>query len=446
MDILNHINHAVWGAPTLLTLFFTGVILSLRTRFFQLRHLKDALLIIFKKDNRRADTGLTPLQSVSTALSGTLGTGNIVGVAGAVALGGPGTVFWLWVSALFSMIIKFSEIVLSVRYRERTCDGSFCGGAMYYIKNALPSSLRFLAVVFALCGTVSAFGTGNMTQINTFASCVCSMVREICVLTPQAELYLKFSIGIVCAVTLAVIFKNEGRMGAFCEKIVPLMTFTYIVLTLGVIAVNFRQLPSVFSNIFVGAFSPSGITGGAVGSAFIALRTGMSRGIFSNEAGLGTAPIAYACCDGDETELGLMGIFEVFVDTVVVCTLTALAILCVGNIPYGTDSAAALTLNAITCVFGRNVIFVFCPVLCFFAFSSTVGWGLYGTRFVSFLFGEGAKRIFLCLFCFACIAGAVFRADAVWLLAEILNGSMAIPNVISLSLLSDRIVSIKPRS
>lgn len=442
MKFLNFLNSAVWGAPTLFIIFFTGLLLSLRTDFFQIRHLKKALFSIFAPKKSKSAHAMTPLQSASAALSATMGTGNIVGVAGAISLGGAGAVFWMWVSALFSMIVKFSEIVLAVRYRESLPDGSMCGGAMYYIKKALPYYLHFLSPIFAFCGMAAAFGIGNLAQINTLTGSVLSLCKEISPIVARSEFYIKLTVGAVCAALCAYVFKNDGRIGAFCEKIVPVMTVLYIFLTVGSILINLKSVPSVFKSIIEGAFSPAAVTGGAVGSVFTVMRFGMARGVFSNEAGLGTAPIAYACSDGDEITLGFFGIFEVFVDTVVVCTLTALTILCVGDVTYGADMSATLTLSSLVSVYGRGVIFVFCPIVCFLAFSSIIGWGLYGIKFASFLFGSKGKMVFLLLFCTACVVGAVFRADAVWTLSELLNGLMVLPNITALLMLSGKVAQI----
>lgn len=442
METLNKINSFVWGTPTLLLIFFTGVILTIRTDFFTVKNFGAAAKQFFKGDKSQGKNRLTPLQSASTALSATMGTGNIVGVAGAIALGGPGAIFWMWVSAAFCMTIKFAEIALAVRYRETNRDGSFIGGAMYYIKNALPLFLAPLATAFCICGVAAAFGVGNMTQINTMSASVSQLARVISHLSPRAEVFIKLTVGILCAILCGIVLKSDGSIGRFCEKVIPVMTVLYIGMTVGVIAVNYTKLPSALTQIFVGAFKPQGVTGGVIGSAFIGVRFGMSRGVFSNEAGLGTAPTAYACSDGDEISLGLMGVMEVFIDTVVVCTLTALTLLCAGNITYGVDSASTLTLNALTTVYGKNIIFVFCPVVCFFAFSSTIGWGLYGAKFITFLFGEGAKKPFLFLFVAATIPAAVFRADAVWVIAEILNGLMSLPNITALLFLTNEVADI----
>lgn len=442
METLDKINSFVWGTPTLLLIFFTGVILTIRTNFFTIKNFGAAAKQFFKGDKTKNQNRLTPLQSASAALSATMGTGNIVGVAGAIALGGPGAVFWMWVSAAICMTIKFAEIALAVRYRETNRDGSYSGGAMYYIKNALPRFFSPLATIFCICGVAAAFGVGNMTQINTMSASVSQLAKVIADISPRADFFIKLAVGILCAAASAFVLKNDGSIGRFCEKIIPVMTVLYIAMTVGAIAVNYTKLPVALAQIFVGAFEPEGVTGGVVGSAFVGVRFGMSRGVFSNEAGLGTAPTAYACSDGDEVSLGLMGVMEVFIDTVLVCTLTALTLLCAGDITYGVDTASTLTLNALTQVYGKNIIFIFCPVVCFFAFSSTVGWGLYGTKFITFLSGEKAKGPFLFLFVAAMLPAAVFRADAVWVIAEILNGIMALPNITALLFLTNEVADI----
>ncbi len=442
IGVLNKINSAVWGAPTLLLVFFTGVIISIRTNFFQIRYFKTAVKTFFKKPITKNGKQMTPFQSVSTALSATLGTGNIVGVAGAVALGGPGAVFWMWISAAFCMMIKFAEIALSVRYREQDKSGNYSGGAMYYIKNALPKIFSPLAYVFCVCGVAASFGVGNLTQINTMSNSIISLAKSTFQILPYQDFLIKLSVGVFCAVCCFFILKNDGSIGRFCEKLFPVMATLYIGMTGLAIALNYSKIPAAFAQIFIGAFNPKAVTGGAIGSAFIGVRFGMSRGVFSNEAGLGTAPVAYACSEGDEISLGLMGIVEVFIDTIVVCTLTALTLLCAGDITYGFDAASGLTLNALSTVFGKNVVFVFCPIICFFAFSSVIGWGLYGIKFIEFLFGKGAKNIFLTLFLLLQIPAAIFRADAVWVIAEILNGLMVLPNITALLLLVNEVADI----
>lgn len=424
-------------------IFFTGVILTLRTNFFAVKKFKYAIKLFFLGKNQpKANNRLTPFQSSCAALSATMGTGNIVGVAGAICLGGPGAVFWMWVSAFFCMTVKFSEIVLAVRYRETQQSGSFVGGAMYYIKNALPQFLSPLGFVFCICGIAACFGMGNMAQINAISTNISALLNTAVTLSPKACFFVKLAVGIICAVFCGHILKNDVSIGRFCEKAAPLMTVLYICLTVGAIGVNITKVPYAFKNIFVAAFSPKSVTGGIVGSAFMGVRFGMSRGVFSNEAGLGTAPIAYACSDGNEIELGLMGVVEVFVDTIVVCTLTALTIICAGDIVYGDKNFTTLTLDALKNVYGKNIVFIFCPIVCIFAFSSAVGWALYGSKFICFLLNEKSTKIFYFLFVLAMIPFAVFNTEFVWLLAEIFNALMAVPNVTALLLLSNEVDDI----
>ena len=443
LQFLNKINAAVWGAPTLLLIFFTGIILTLRTKFFQIKKFKQSAKIFFGSENTAVTGGrLSPLQSASTALSATMGVGNIVGVAGAISLGGAGAVFWMWVSAIFSMIVKFAEIALAVRYREQKSDGSYSGGAMYYMKNALPKIFYPLAIAFCVCGVAAAFGVGNMTQINTISASINQMARALFDISPRGEFWVKLSVGIICAAVCSAVLSHDKRIGSLCEKIIPALTFLYLFMTLGAILVNYKNIPSAFVAVFKGAFSPAGVTGGAVGSAFVGMRFGIARGSFSNEAGMGTAPTAYSCAEGDEISLGLMGVMEVFIDTVVVCTLTAFTILCSVDVKYGTDLSTTLTLDAFKSVYGDGVIFVFCPVVCFFAFSSVLGWGFYGTKFAAFLFGEKAKGVFLVFFILSMVPTAIFRAEVAWVFAEILNGLMILPNTAALLLLTNEIADI----
>lgn len=438
-NIISELNSAVWGPPMLAVLLFVGLYLSVRTRFFQIRNLGKSLKSAFLKSDKDKD-GLTPFQSACTALSATMGTGNIIGVAGAIALGGAGAVFWMWVSALFSMIIKFSEIVLAVKYREKDGDG-FIGGPMYYIKNALPKTFYPLACIFSLCGIIASFGCGNATQINTMSSAVRGVFPKSLSL-PQTAFLINISVGIISAVTVYdVLGGGAKRIGRFTEKAVPVMTVIYTVISLGVIIINIKTIPTVFYMIIKGAFNPKSVTGGVVGSVFLSFRRGVARGVFSNEAGLGTAPVAYACGQSDDAvKQGMLGIFEVFVDTVLVCTLTAVVVLSCGNIEYGTVGVSHITLNAFVSVYGDAIRPVFCIVMCFFAFSSVIGWGFYGSCFAVFLFGNKAKKPFVIVFCTVCIIGAVSETGVIWELSEALNGIMSIPNIIAVILLSQDVV------
>lgn len=418
--IINSLHSAVWSPFLIGLIFITGLVILIKTRAFPIKNAKN----IFSS---HAHSSKLPsaFQSASTALCATMGTGNIIGVAGAVALAGAGVVFWMWVSAIFSMAVKFAEIALSVRYREPDGRGGFLGGAMYYIKNGLPSAFLPLAFLVAFCGLISSFGTGNLTQSNAAVS---SLYNFLCAILPQRapNIYIcKLSLGLMCAMLVgAVVFRGEKGIGKFCEKFFPLMTITYLLLCFTTLFLCRDKILPSFALIFKGAFNPECATLGSVASLPFVIKTGVARGMFSNEAGLGTAPIAYSCNDGRPQDLGLWGVFEVFVDTLLVCTLTALTVLCATDISWGED-IPNLTLFALSSVLGKRVIFIFCPVLCFFAFSSIIGWALYGTRFVAFLFGPKFQKPFLIIFCLAIILGAVIKSQTVWIIAETLNGLMA---------------------
>ena len=432
--LLDAVHSYVWGTGLIFLIFLTGAVILIKTEGFPLRK----ALRIFSRREKTSKDGPSAFQSASTALCATMGTGNIVGVAGAVALGGAGVVFWMWVSALFSMAVKFAEITLSVHYRQRDKNGSFLGGMMYCIKNGLPSVFLPLAYIAAFCGLVSSFGTGNLTQTNTAVLNVYRFVREI-IPYQHNPLAFKLILGVFCAGLVgAVLFKGETAIGRFCEKLFPFMTVAYLILCFAVLIVCRKNIPTVFAQIFRGAFRPETATLGVVTSVPFVIKTGVSRGMFSNEAGLGTAPIAYSCADGKPCDLGLWGVFEVFVDTVLVCTLTAVTVLCATEISYGVD-APDITLFAFSNILGRKALLVFCPVLCFFAFSSIIGWGLYGTRFAAFLFGENAKKPFLAVFCLFCVIGAVAKAQTVWEISETLNGVMAWIGCTVILLLSNKI-------
>ena len=427
----------VWGIPTVFLIIFTGFLISIKTRFVQIRKLPAAILLPFKKQQGAGGKNMSPLQSACTALSATMGTGNIAGVAGAVALGGAGAVFWMWISAIFSMAVKYAEIYLSTRYRIRDRKGEFHGGTAYIIDAALPRKFHFLAVCFSACGAVASFGIGNLAQISTVSSSAAIMIKRVLPLSQGGVLAFKLAIGALCAaLVFKVITSGSNKVGALCEKIVPVMTILYLALSAGVLIAYRENLPQVLKSVFVGAFSPKAVSGGVVGSVFVCMRIGMSRGVFSNEAGLGTAPTVYSCSDGDNKNLPLFGVFEVFLDTVVCCTLTALVVLSAGNISYGTDIGAATTFSAFAQVYGENVIFIFCPLLCCFAFSSILGWGFYGVEFMKYLTRSRRSLSYLTLFCFTICIGAIIRVDAVWLISEILNGLMILPNITALLLLS----------
>ncbi len=436
------VNRSVWGVPAMLCIAGVGLYLSVGTGFVQLRRFGYAIrhtLGQFFDRQEPADGAMTPFQAVCTALAGTVGTGNIAGVAGAIALGGPGAVFWMWVSAVLGMCTKFSEVVLAVRYRERNAEGDWVGGPMYCIKNGLGQKWHFLAVLFSLFGTIAVFGTGNATQVNTIVTALDAAIVSYHPLEQDVLGQFDLLTGAVMAVcTALVLLGGVRRIGQFTEKLVPLMALLYIILALGVVLFRIDRVPAVFAAIFRGAFQPRAVTGGAVGSLFVSMRRGVSRGIFSNEAGLGTGSIAHAAADTSEpVRQGLFGIFEVFADTIVLCTLTALVILCSGTaVHYGKAAGAGLTISCFTASYGKWASLFTAAALICFAFSTIISWGLYGARCVEFLFGTKAIRPFMVLYSLVAIPGATVDLGLLWDVSDTFNGLMVIPNLTAVGLLS----------
>ena len=442
------INNFIWGVPAMICIIGVGLILSIRTGFLQLRKFPYAMKITFGrmfKKKEAADGALTPFQAVCTALASTVGTGNIAGVAGAIAIGGPGAVFWMWVSALLGMCTKFSEVTLAVHFRETNADGDLVGGPMYYIKNGLKKHWHWLAYLFSAFGVLTVFGTGNATQVNTITTAIDSALSSFGIISGASVKRLNLVIGIILAILLALILLGGiKRIGQVTEKLVPFMALLYILLALGVILINIQNVPSVFRSIIQGAFSPASVTGGAVGSFFLSMKKGVSRGIFSNEAGLGTGSIAHACADTRKpVKQGFFGIFEVFVDTILICTMTALVILCSGvPVGYGAAAGAELTISGFTATYGNWVSVFTAVAMCCFAFSTIVGWGLYGARCIEFLFGSRVNKPFMLVYSLVAIVGATLDLGLLWSIAETFNGLMAIPNLIAVFLLSGVVVKL----
>ena len=442
------VNNFIWGIPAMVCIIGVGLYLSIRTHFLQIRKFPYAIRTTIGRrfHKRNASEGaITPFQAVCTALAATVGTGNIAGVAGAIAIGGPGSVFWMWVSAVLGMCTKFSEVTLAVYYREKNADGDLVGGPMYYIKNGLGRRFFWLAYLFAGFGVLTVFGTGNATQVNTITTAVNSALINFHVITQEQTSITNLAIGIIITVLIALILLGGiKRIGQVTEKLVPFMALLYIVLALGIVVLNWRVVPGVFVSIFEGAFSPSAVTGGVIGSMFLSMKKGVSRGIFSNEAGLGTGSIAHACADtGKPVKQGMFGIFEVFTDTILICTLTALVILCSPiTIPYGQAAGAELTIQGFTSVYGNWVSIFTALAMCCFAFSTILGWGLYGARCIEFLFSSKVTKPFMVVYSFVAILGATADLGLMWSIADTFNGLMAIPNLIALFLLSGKIVQL----
>lgn len=447
-SINNVVNNFIWGVPAMICIIGVGLVLSFRTRFLQIRKFPYAMKVtigrMFRK-KQAADGAMTPFQAVCTALAATVGTGNIAGVAGAIAIGGPGAVFWMWISALLGMCTKFSEVTLAVHFREKNDKGEFVGGPMYYIKNGLKKHWHWLAYLFAAFGVLTVFGTGNATQVNTITTAIDSALFNYGIISKDSVSTINLVIGIVLAVLLALILLGGiKRIGQVTEKLVPFMALFYVVLALGVVILNINHVPAVFKEIVEGAFSPASVTGGVVGSFFMSMKKGVSRGIFSNEAGLGTGSIAHACADTRKpVKQGFFGIFEVFVDTIVICTLTALVILC-SEVPitYGQAAGAELTISGFTATYGNWVSLFTAVAMCCFAFSTIIGWGLYGARCIEFLFGTKVNKPFMFVYSLVAIVGATLDLGLLWSIAETFNGLMAIPNLIAVFLLSGVVVKL----
>lgn len=436
------VNDFIWGVPAMLCILGVGLYLTIRTRFLQIRKFPYAMKVTIGrmlKKREASDGALTPFQAVCTALAATIGTGNIAGVAGAIAIGGPGAVFWMWISALLGMCTKFSEVTLAVHFHERNERGELVGGPMYFIKNGLGKHWQWLAYLFCAFGVLTVFGTGNATQVNTIVTSIDSALYNFNLVTESSVGTVNLVIGIVLAVLIGLILIGGiKRIGSVTEKLVPFMALFYIILALGVIFMNLNRVPAVFAAIFEGAFRPASVTGGVVGSFFVSAKKGVSRGIFSNEAGLGTGSIAHACADTNQpVKQGFFGIFEVFVDTIIVCTMTALVILCSGvPVSYGEAAGAELTISGFVSVYGGWVTIFTAIAMCCFAFSTVIGWGLYGTRCIEFLIGSRANKPFMFVYALVAIVGATLDLGLMWDIADTFNGLMMIPNLIAVFLLS----------
>ena len=452
MEIINSIlgflsgplNDFAWMYTFLPCAILGGLFLTIRSGGVQFRHFGHAMKNTVGKMFQKQEAGhgaVTPMQAVTTALSATVGTGNIVGTSQAIAMGGYGAVFWLWLAALVGMVTKYSEILLAIRYRERDAKGDWVGGPMYYISKGLGKNWKWLAALFAIFATLASFGIGNMSQVNSITGSVIGAFSAFTTVSAGMELTLKWIIGILLAVLVAVILLGGiKRIGAVTEKLIPFMSIFYILFTLIVIGAHIGSIPDAFVKIFSTAFTPQAMFGATTG---IVLKQtiiwGLRRSAFSNEAGLGSAAIAHAAADTNgPVNQGLYGLFEVFVDTIVICSLTALTIICSGvNIEFGTRPGSEVITAALATVFGDKFAALFIAVaLMLFAFSTVLGWSLYGTRCVQYLFGQKAVRIFQGIFIVVVIVGCVSPLSFVWDVADTFNGLMAIPNFIGLFALS----------
>ena len=445
-EINGIINGFVWGPYMLALLVGTGVFLTFRTGWVQVRWfgyiMKNTIGSLFSKKEKDHGNNLTPFQAVTTALAGTVGTGNIAGVTGAIFVGGPGAAFWMWVSAFFGMCTKYAEIALALKYRETGADGVHKGGPMYYIENGLGKNWKPLAIIFALLGGLASFGIGNIAQSSEIAGAMSGLVG----LNPMIT-------GVLLAVLVAiVVLGGVQRIGQVTSLIVPFMAMFYIVAGIGVIVLRLPQVPGAFAAIISSAFSFEAVGGGVFGYAImVAMRQGFARGVFSNEAGLGSAPIAHAASSTEEpAEQAIWGVFEVFFDTIIICTITALAVVLSGLElgsaaleTYASKGAAAVAAfnTILPGTLGGTIIQI---SMLFFALSTILSWSYYGERCWGYITGNNKviSLVYKVVFSLFCIVGATGSGTLMWDIADTLNGMMAIPNLIALLALSGVVAQI----
>jgi AGCS family alanine or glycine:cation symporter len=431
-SLLNSLSKFIWGPIMLALLLGVGVYLTIGLKLMPWRKLFYGFKLLFSGKANKDHGDISPFQALMTALSATIGTGNIAGVATAIFLGGPGAIFWMWITALFGMATKYGEAVLAVKYREVDANGKYVGGPMYYIKNGLGENWKWLGFLFALFGTIAAFGIGNMVQSNSVADALNTNFNIDPLIT-----------GIVLSVLVAlVILGGIKRIGIVAGKLVPIMAIAYILGSLAVIFSNFGEIGNAFNLIFSSAFSGTAATGGFAGAAvWAAIRFGVARGVFSNEAGLGSAPIAHAAAQtNDPVRQGMIGMLGTFIDTIIICTMTALVILLTGSWTSGETGASLSTLAYGQGINGGNYIVTFGLVI--FAFTTLLGWSYYGERCAEFIFGENIIIPYRILWVAATLTGTMITLDLVWLLADVMNGFMAIPNLIALAVLSPIIFKV----
>ena len=425
-DILNYVSGFIWGPFTLILILGTGIFLSLGLKGFTLTYIAVAFKQLFSKEEDSSSGEISSFQSLTTALSATVGTGNIAGVATAIFVGGPGAIFWMWVSAIFGMATKFAEAFLAIKYREKNELGETIGGPMYYIKNGLNSKFIVFAYLFAAAGMIAALGIGNGVQVNSVSQVINNEFG-----------FSTFSIGIVIAILVAlVILGGIKSIGNITSKLVPVMSLVYILGGLLIIILNSSQVGYVFNLIVTSAFTSTAATGGFAGATvWMALRYGVARGVFSNEAGLGSSPIAHAAAKtNNPVKQGMISMLEPLIDTLIVCTITAFVIL-MSNQWVGEINGAVLTVASFENLLANGkYIVIFGLIL--FSFSTIIGWSYYGEKCVEFLFGSGVIIYYRILWIVIIPVAASIELNLMWLIADIMNGLMSIPNLIALILLA----------
>ena len=453
MEMIAHINNTingiVWGIPMLVLLLGAGLFLTVRTGGLQFKRfgyaMKNTIGKVFHKSEQQ-EGAVSPFQAVTTALAATVGTGNIAGITWAITLGGAGSIFWLWISALIGMCTKYAEVVLAVNYRERNAQGDWVGGPMYYITNGLGQSWKWLAVIFSVFGALAAFGIGNAVQVGNITDSISTAVTTFNPAFTGTDT-LNLIVGVIIAIIVAfTLLGGIQRLGKITELMVPFMSVIYIAACITVLICHAQALPGVFALIFKGAFNPTAAVGGISGFTLkLCIEWGVKRGVFSNEAGLGSAPMAHAATsETNPVKQGLYGIFEVFMDTIVICTMSGLTLLVSGiDLNYGVKGTTALNAQALGTVFGNEIGALIIAVgISLFALSTVLSWGLYGTRCCEYIFGTKFNKVYQMIFVAVCVIGATMDLGLAWDIADTLNGLMAIPNLIALLGLSSVVVSL----
>ncbi len=427
IEIIKTINHWAWGPPMLLLIAVTGIFLTLGLKAYPLLNIKKGFSLLWSGRKAKGEGDISGFNALMTSLSATIGTGNIAGVATAIAMGGPGALFWMWMIALVGMATKYAEAVLAVHYREKDENGNFVGGPMYYIKNGLGENWKWMAVAFAFFGMIAGFGIGNGVQANSVADVMHNSFN-----IPE------IGTGIVMAILAAlVLLGGIKRIATVAGKLVPFMAITYIIAGLILLIINFDQIPEAFNTILTHAFTPISAVGGFAGaSVWYAIRFGIARGVFSNEAGLGSAPIAHAAAQtNNPVQQGTIAMLGTFIDTLIICTITGLVIVSSGVWQTG-ESGATLTSMAFSQGLPSIGEYIVTFGLIVFAFTTLLGWSFYGEKCAEYLFGVKSIIIFRILWIIAIPVGATFQLDSAWLVADTLNALMALPNLVALLLLS----------
>ncbi len=431
MDFINILNSWAWGPPMLALIALTGLYLTIGLKAYPVRHLKNGFTELWRGRHRQGEGEISGFNALMTSLSATIGTGNIAGVATAVAMGGPGAIFWMWVIALVGMATKYSEAVLAVRFREKNAQGHFVGGPMYYIRNGLGPKFKWLAGTFAFFGMLAGFGIGNGVQANSVADAMHHI--EI-----GGQGIPEWVTGLAVAALVAlVLIGGIRRIAEVAGKLVPFMAISYLIAGVVLLIIYADRLPEAFSVIVTHAFTPVSAAGGFAGATvWAAIRYGVARGVFSNEAGLGSAPIAHATATTDSpVRQGTIAMLGTFIDTIIICSITGLVIVASGEWQSGASGATLTTaaFNSGLPVIGQYIVTLGLAV---FAFTTIIGWSFYGERCTEYLFGLKAVPVFRFIWVIAIPVGATQQLDLAWLIADTLNALMALPNLIALILLS----------